>query len=75
VGCGKVAIRSDGGYTGGDWVFDAMTGALIGSVTFSDTTNGPCRTYNTIAGRAFDCEEAIECPLCGDAGTLLSDCN
>jgi hypothetical protein len=69
-----IAIRSDGGFVGGDWVFDAMTGALIGSVTFSDTTRAPCQAYRTIAGRAFDCEEAVECAPCADAGSLLTAC-
>lgn len=71
VGCGMVSIQSNGGFTGGAWVFDAASGALVGATDWSDTTRAPCRTYDTIAGREFACAEALVCPLCSEGAPVL----
>jgi hypothetical protein len=74
VGCGMIVIRHFGGFTGSDDVFDAATGALIGEKHFSDTTRGPCRTYETIIGIEFACAAAVECALCDGTRPLLDGC-
>lgn len=67
-GCGMIAFASDGGFTGGQLVFDEGTGALVGTSSYSDTTSLPCLTFTTIAGREFECSAAVMCQLCGPPG-------
>jgi len=72
-GCGRVALRSFGGFTGSELVFAQDTGRLIGMLWFSDVPLEPCNTYDTTAGQAFLCESATECdPCASDAGASTS---
>lgn len=64
-GCGMIEITFGGGFYGGNTIYDAATGALVGRRSFSDVAVEPCGAFVTIAGRAFECETVTSCALCG----------
>lgn len=66
-GCGLLQLADDGLF-GNGWVFDQETRLLVGAYAFSDVVGAlPCRAVDWVAGREFDCADAVQCHLCGAA--------
>ncbi len=64
-GCGMIDITLQGGFSVSSSIYDAATGALVGTSSFGDISGPPCHTYGTVAGRTFECETVTRCELCG----------
>jgi hypothetical protein len=75
-GCGMIAIANEGTFAGRDFVYDAATGALIGTSSYSDEPSiRPCVIASSVAGLGFDCDAATRCELCGnDFFPLVPNC-
>jgi hypothetical protein len=72
-GCGLVELVISGGFFAESWVFDAATGALVGSELGGDGAAPPCRSVTMRGGRSFSCSDTItECQLCGDTNPIIS---
>ena len=70
TGCGRVAFSLEGGYSGGDTVFDERSGALVGLSSFSDTPYGSCENvFSYVYGEDFrnDCDHITSCTVCGSS--------
>jgi hypothetical protein len=73
-GCGLTFIVANDGFTSQGWLFEpgqagdagSSAASLVGAVEVSDVPFTPCETYVSVAGRDLDCEDTIECPVCGD---------
>jgi hypothetical protein len=72
-GCGLVRLIMSTGYTSDSWVFepaapggDASSPAavLVGATSSTDAQSDPCQTFRWVAGREFDCDDAVECMVC-----------
>lgn len=68
TGCGKVTIFSNGGYGGGDRVYDAETHELVAASLYSDIGFGSCDTFGYRAGSPEPCSEGTVCSLCDSTG-------
>jgi hypothetical protein len=74
-GCGLSFIVASDGYTSQGWLFepgqgrDAGSGvpSLVGAFASTDAQAAPCQTFVWVAGRNFECDDTIECPVCGIA--------
>lgn len=76
-GCGRLEFTTFDGLYGDSWVFevgDAGAPVLVGSLRAGDVNFAPCETYVSIAGQSFDCEEYVECLVCGQYRLPLPSC-
>jgi hypothetical protein len=74
-GCGLSFIVANDGLTSQGWLFElgqagdagSSAASLVGAFELSDAPFTPCENFVWVAGRNFDCEDTVECPVCGDA--------
>lgn len=60
-GCGLTELSCGGLFVSAAWVFDATSGALVGTFGFNDEGWGSCGANTYIAGREFACSTATTC--------------
>jgi hypothetical protein len=73
-GCGRVRLVRTFLVGGESVVFDAASGALIGTSFSSDVPDLRCGTATVIAGRELDCEATTQCNPCPSSSSGLPAC-